>query len=749
MPDPWAAQITIGELGDRTPEQVAAERAKHDDDAIIEQALKRFDRSDEAENLLRREMQIDRQYMASDQWPVAVKQMRDSDGRPCLTINRLPQFVNQVCNQERQARPAIQVSPVDSASDIDTAKIFQGIIRHIEVDSRADIAYDHACQDQVQIGRGWWQITADYLNDDSFQQDLKIKRVRNPFRIYPDPASEEPDYSDAVFLHDVIDMRKEEFESRFPDAADQHAAFDRGTQHPGWISPDIVRVSKYWRVVTEQIRTYQHADGSAITEDQLTQRTGITPEHDPEQVMRSGLLKGARTVTKRRVEWYLMTCAAILDRGEWPGRWIPYVPVLGAEIDLNGRTDLRGIIRDARDPQQRYNVQVSAETESIGLAPKAPFIGYKGQFTDPKWADANRRNYPYLESQLTDINGERVPLPQRQIYEPPVRAIAEAIRQADSDLRAVTGYYDQFPQESAGSERSGRAILARQRQGEVGNSHFMDNLARSITFTGKLLINLIPFYYDTFRIVRILGENDQPTPVGVYAGKDNQPHPSTPIPAGVEKVKDLSVGTYDVVAKMGKSYLTSRDEQVDALTALAQAAPQLVPMFADVWIKSQDWPGAQEIGERLTPPAAKKPDGEQPIPPQVQQQMQQLMQQHEQLTQALHAAKDMIEQKRMELESKERIARWQVDAQLEIALAQTQSSQAIAGLKHRTDLIELAIDQDAVNADREAAVIDAQTAQQTSDPSASAQGTPSLPTPSPTFAPAQAPVGPPGVPLGA
>lgn len=744
LPDEGQVTVTVGDV---SPDEYAARQARADDDAIIRECVARWKVSNEAEARLRQEMAKDLDFLAGNHWPSTIRTAREQDGRPCLTVNKLPQYVNQVTNQQRQAKPAIQIGPVDSAADIETARIYQGIIRNIEVNSRAEMAYGRACQDQVGLGRGWWMITAEYddgatSGSEAVRQHLAIKGVRNRFRVYPDPTCQEPDYSDALFLVDVVDLPRTSFEAAYgKEAAQRQADFElTGLAHLEWVAKETVRVARYWRVV-ETMRTL-HRLGDQVVEDgplqAMLQASGLTLAEARAQ----GRVQTLRTIKDRTVEWYLLTSALILERGVWPGRYIPYIPVLGIELDVNGTVDLRGIVRDARDSQMRYDVQVSSEIEAIGLMPKAPWVGYKGQFTDPKWKDANQRNYAYLEAELVDANGERVPLPQRTFGEPAIRAIAESIMRADADLRAVTGYYDQFPGETVGAERSGRAILARQRQGELGNSHFIGNLARAIVFTGRQLVDLIPHYYDQFQIVRILGDDNKPMEVGVYSGDANKPAAETPVPTTVQHVKDLGVGRYDVTIKMGKSYESSREEQAEALTALAQAAPPLVPQFADLWIGSQDWPNAQEIAKRLTPPQF-QPDNGQPIPPKVKAQMDALMQQHEQLAQALNQATEQLQGKKLELESKERIAQMQTEAQVAIAALQSKTTQDVAGLKHRIDTIYAAMDANKLEIDRVSAAHeiarDARDFESAQNPGSS--GAPNPPTP------ASAPAGSPGVPF--
>jgi hypothetical protein len=48
-----------------------------------------------------------------------------------------------------------KVIPADDNADVEVAEVFNGMIRHIEYISDADVAYDTACENQVSYGEGY------------------------------------------------------------------------------------------------------------------------------------------------------------------------------------------------------------------------------------------------------------------------------------------------------------------------------------------------------------------------------------------------------------------------------------------------------------------------------------------------------------------------------------------------------------------------------------------------------------------
>jgi hypothetical protein len=707
---------------DGTPtEHDAREATERTTDAAItkrrlfmETALRRFRMSNDAESELRNDMLSDMEFYNSDQWPDHIKAARILDNRVSLTINRLPQFVRQVVNQGRQSKPAIQVNPVDNGADPDTAEVYQGICRNIERTSKAHIAYGTASEHQAIIGRGWWRLLAEYAHDDSLEQEIRIKRVADPFTVYPDPACSEPDNSDASFCFVIERLNRDVYNAKYRTTEDEPplsaAEFQGfGAGDPLWLSTDGVQVAEYFYIEYTKAQIAEVITG-ADTEAPVRvtlRRSAIKPE---DLIPVAGSLTGKVVILKeretvhRQVKWALINGSEII-RGnkdktagrDLPGTFIPVIPVIGEELVVNGRRNLRGMVRDAKEPQRAYNYWISNMTERLALASKAPIIVAEGQLEGhtAKWNQSNNRNYPYLEYRPIDLNGSLVPPPQRASYDPDLSAALQLTMQADRDLKSVIGMFDASQEQSR--EQSGKAILARQRQGEEGTSHFLDNLSRAIEHTGRILIEWIPIYYSVPKMLRINGIDEQPHDVLVHANNGQaaqQMAEQHPLGKNIKSGRpfDLGIGRYDVTISVGPSYQSRRQETVEAILDLLKAFPDLTPVVADVLMENMDWPGARQLVPRLrrmVPANVKDPeDGEPEIPPEVQQQLAQLQQQLEAAMAALAEKDDIIRTKAQELAARGDIARLEIQSKTRLAelKAQGDTILAIAELKAKDGL---------------------------------------------------------------
>jgi hypothetical protein len=636
-------------------ERDAESQQQHDLQQFLLVAQGRFRTIVEAETVLRQNMLNDLQFRASDQWPDHIKAMREQDNRPCLTVNRLPQFIRQVTNNQRASRPAVQVHPAGDGGEPELADIMQGIVRHIETRSDADVAYTTAGEHQCTMGRGYIRIVTDYSDSDplSLNQEIKIARVPNPFSIYVDPTSQQPDASDARYAFVVEDMPITEYRWRFPDSAlaELSEFTSVGNQQPEWMPEGNIRIAEYFYI--EETREMMVIVADAEGRPNRYPRSEVT---DLEGLPEGYTLIAEREVTTRQVKWAMINAVEILEGDEsgtagidWPGQYIPIVPVTGDEININGVTDYRGIVRDAKDPQRMYNYWVSAETELIALAPRAPIIGAEGQFEghEAKWRTANIRNYPYLEYKPKTIAGQLAPPPQRNSWEPPIAAMAAAINQSDNDLKATGGFND-ASLGVRGAQESGRAIRNRQQQDEMANSHYLDNLARAIRQVGRIVVDLIPKIYDTARVMRITGMDEQPRTVMVYAGVDNQPTPERiqQIPASIEEIYDVGMERYDVTVSVGPSFQTKRQEALDSLVSFVQAYPNVFPHIGDLLAENMDWPGAKQVAARLKkllPPQLQDDVDPELIPPQVQSKMMQVENQLKEVTKAYQQTKQALD----------------------------------------------------------------------------------------------------------
>jgi hypothetical protein len=542
-----------------------------------------------------------------EQWPEGVRKARELDARPCLTINRLPAFIRQVVNDARQNRPAIKVHPADAGADPAVAEIMNGLIRNIEYVSDADTAYDTALDCAVTCGLGYFRVNTRYCDDDGFDQDIVIQRVANPLSIFGDPYSTAADSADWTTAFVVDGMDRGRFKTRYKgaDAVDWEALGYDGLQAP-WLEDQRLMVAEYWTRRPVKRRILGLSTGEVVGEDVYRANKAMF------DAAGASVIGQPRDTMHFEVKQHLLTGAEVLETVDWAGKYIPIVPVYGDEVIVDGRRHLRSLVRDAKDPQRMFNYWRTTSTELVALAPKAPWIGPKGAFkTDAdKWATANTENHAYIE-----YDGPAAP--ERQPFAGvPAGALQEAMNAAD-DIKSILGLHD-ASLGAMSNETSGRAILARQREGDVSTFHFIDNLSRSIRHAGRILIDLIPHVYSQPRMVRVLGPGGDPSTVAV-----NQPE-------GVAQAYDLSTGKYDLTVEAGPSFTTRREEAANQMIELIRAFPQAAPLLGDLLAKNLDWPGADEIAERLKtllPPAlqgAHDGTAANPAPPQIAALQQQL-----------------------------------------------------------------------------------------------------------------------------
>jgi hypothetical protein len=537
------------------------------------------------------------------QWPADVLSVRGSvqgqtiNARPCLTINKLPQHVRQVTNEQRQNRPSPNVIPVDDDADVEVAEIFDGMIRHIEYISDADVAYDTACDNQVTYGEGYIRILTEYCDETSFDQDIKIGRIRNSFSVYMDPTIQDPCGADAEWCFITEDILKADYERLYPNAMPVSSIMVQGVGDQAlsqWLSETTVRIAEYFYCDYKAETLNLYPDGTTTyqgtPQDQMMRQMGLKPTRQ-------------RKLQRKSIKWCKTNGYEIIEEREWAGAYIPVIRVIGNEWSIEGQLEISGLVRNAKDAQRMYNYWVSQEAEMLALAPKAPFIGYGGQFEgyEEKWKTANTQNYPYLEvnPDVTDGAGNILPLPQRA--QPPMAqtGLIQAKMGASEDIKAATGQYNASLGMTS-NERSGRAILARQREGDVGTYHYVDNLARAIRHVGRQLVDLIPKIYDTQRIARVIGVDGESKMVRL---DPNQPEPVRKMVneqgVVVAKIYNPGVGKYDVKVTTGPSYLTKRQESMDAMSQILQGNPNLWAAAGDLFVKNMDWPGAQEMAQRL------------------------------------------------------------------------------------------------------------------------------------------------------
>ena len=609
------------------------------------------------------------------QWPADVLQTRGAvqgqtiNARPCLTINKLPQHVHQVTNEQRMNRPGIKVIPADDKADVDVADVFNGVIRHIEYISDADVAYDTACENQVSYGEGYIRLLTEYCDEDTFDQDIKIGRIRNSFSVYMDPLIQDPTGADAKWCFVTEDLPKAEYERLYPDAAPISTLMSLGVGDQSiaqWIGENTVRIAEYFYIEYEK-QTLNLYPGNQ------TAFSG-TPEDKTLRMMFGKPIR-SREADRKKVKWCKINGYDILEEREWAGAYIPVVRVVGNEFEVDGQMYVSGLVRNAKDAQRMYNYWVSQEAEMLALAPKAPFIGYGGQFEgyEQQWKTANTNNWPYLEvnPDVTDGQGAVLPLPQRA--QPPMASsgLLQAKAGAAEDIKSATGQYNASLGMTS-NERSGKAILARQREGDIGTYHYVDNLARAIRHIGRQLVDLIPKIYDTERIARIIGEDGEPSTVKMNPMQE-EPVKRIVDQEGVliEKIYNPAVGKYDVRVITGPGYATKRQEALESMAQLLQGNPQLWQVAGDLFVKNMDWPGAQDLAKRFKKTIDPKvlADEDDPALAAANQQMEAMAAEMENMFQMLQNVNQSMEAREMQIK--------QFEADIKAYSAETQRISAV------------------------------------------------------------------------
>ena len=651
---------------------------------LLAEMRSRMQSAQSAFSLTRQAELDDLRFMAGSpdnnwQWPQDVLATRGSvqgqtvNARPCLTINKLPQHVRNVTNEQRQNRPSGKVIPADDRADPEVAEIFDGIVRHIEYMSDADVAYDTACDNQVTFGEGYIRLLTEYCDEDTFDQDIRIGRIRNAFSVYMDPMIQDPCGSDARYCFITQDITISEFERMFPNATPITTLRTQGVGDASmgyWLNEDVIRIAEYFYVDEVKATLNLYPGGMTAFKGSFEARQMEAMGMEPLRTRES---------SKRVVKWMKTNGFEVLEERDWVGKYIPVVRVVGNEFEVDGEIHISGLVRNAKDAQRMYNYWVSQEAEMLALAPKAPFIGYGGQFEgyEHQWKTANTQNWPYLEvnPDATDGAGNSFPLPQRA--QPPMaqQGLIAAKMGASDDIKATTGQYD--PSLGATSnERSGRAILARQAQSDTGTYHYVDNLARAIRHVTRQIIDMIPKIYDTQRIARIIGMDGQTSMAKI---NPMQPEPVRELKdqngITIEKIYNPGVGKYDVVVTTGPSYLTKRQEAMDAMSQILQGSPQLWAVAGDLFVKNMDWPGAEELAERLRKTIDPKllQDQDDPALQAANQQIQVLTQEMQAMQQMLQNVQQSMEAQKMRVD----VFKAEADAEIKAYEAETRRLQAV------------------------------------------------------------------------
>lgn len=634
---------------------------------ILEEARERFAHVSDVDKENRDNQKSDTKfvYTPGEQWPAEVKTQRKDWKEPCLEFNQLKQFVSQVVNDQRQNRPGIRIHPASGDASKEVAEILQGMIRAIEYESKADAAYDNGFQGAVVGGRGWWRVCSEFVGESGFDQRLVIKPIADPLTVYADLDYQEPDGSDRSFVFVVEPIKKKEFSRRWPKAKQ----IDWDKVDKNWIiDNDNIFVADYYRRVCETKTIYRLKDGREGFREELG-------KFEDSDVARS------REAETYRCEWLKIAGGEqVLEEYEWPGSIIPVICCVGEEIMLDGRRIYQGLTRHARDAQSMLNFGMTQQAVHLALTPRAPWKAparaIKGY--EQIWKDANVKNFSVLPYNDFDSDGQIQP-PERTPPSTPDVGWQQWSQSMLGMVRSTIGMYENSLG-MKGQETSGRAIMQREKQGDNATFNFADNLARAIALTGRIIVEVIPDYYDSERIVHTVGIDDTRKAVTI-----NQLAPAI-VGEALTAIRhnDVCTGDYAVTVQTGPSYSTKRQETAQALLALVKEIPQVAQGAPDLVVKSLDIADADALAERLKmllpPPIqqaiqAKEKGGKAPDP----QAMAKINELQTHLDKAAETM-DVMHKKIQELQSgaQQKMQAAQFDAQVRESIAKTESDAAIA-----------------------------------------------------------------------
>lgn len=548
---------------------------------ILKTARRRMDEAITADRDNREADMDDLEKLVGIQWPDEIRAEREAENKPCLTMNRLPQFVRQVTGDIRRMNPAIKVLPADQEASQESADLIEGLIRQIEYASDASSVYEQTAESAAACSIGWFRVLTDWEDDKSFNQEIRIKRIRNVFSVYCDPAAEMPTREDANYIFVTESMAEDDFRDKYPKASTEDATHDGSTdglEH--WREGGKVIVAEYFWKEPVQRTIHLMADGTVVDGKDF-----VAPMNSVRK----------RTVNSHKIMWAKISGSDVLEGPtEQAGMHIPVIAVTGEEWAVGDRVHRSSVIRYAKDAQQMYNYWRSAQTEFAALQPKAPYLITAKQVAgyEEFWNEANSKNRPYLPYHADPA----APPPQRM--QPPMtsQAMFEQTMSAAEDLKATTGIYDAGLGDQ-GNEKSGVAIRQRQMESDVSTSIYADNMAKAIAHCGRLIVDLIPSIYDTQRIIRIIGDDEQEQMVpinGQMMATDPMTGQLTAIPQN-----DLTIGKYDIRVAVGPNYSTRRQETREGMIDFVKAFPNSAPIVGDLVAKAMEWPDADKFAERL------------------------------------------------------------------------------------------------------------------------------------------------------
>jgi len=628
-------------------------------DPVVDEARRRFNRCSEWESPSRERFLEDLKFSYGDadngyQWPNAVRRSRDVDSKPCLTLNIIRQHNLQIINDGKQNKSEVSVLATGGGATADSAEVYRNVLSDIQYNSQAQLAYSIAREFQVYGGIGWWRLVTRYVNEDTFDQEIKIEPVLDPLSVYMDPDIKQRNGSDARFALVFDDVPRDQFREAYPELSVVigRSPFGVGNPDDDWVARNHIRLCEYFRKVYHEDTLWSFIDPSD------GQRKNLRESRMPHQVLR-GLREDEHTKSRRiwveEIEWYLIAGDVVIDETIWPGKYIPLIRCVGEEQVVEGLLDRKGHTRAMKDGQRMYNYNASAQVELVALQTKTPWKGAAAAVEEYEqyWNNANTTNHAYLPFNHLDDDGNPIPpdaLPARLDPPPPSQAFEMGMQSAFNQIMMVSGQY-QNQMGMMGNERTGSAIQERMDQGDTATYHFRDNYETALVFTGMQIIDLIPKIYDTTRIMMIQADDGSMTELMIDPRQRQALQVNKSVDGAIiRRIFNPSVGRYEVRASPGQAFGSRRQETIQALTLILTQAPNLTGIIGDLLLSAMDFKEAKEAAQRLKRMVPPQALGEGPT-----QVEQTLMGQNMQLTNALREALQRLGKEQLRLAGKDQM----------------------------------------------------------------------------------------------
>lgn len=580
------------------------------DEKILEEARERFLRCREWQSEADAASLDDDKFANADprngwQWPDKMYASRNDEQRPTLTINKVRVHNNMIINEALKNKSSIKIRPTGGQASYEGSQAMQAIIRRIEYISKADSIYETAIRHQVDSGIGYVLIDTDFVNERSFDQEIYLRRCRDPRGVYLDPDIMQSDGSDAKFGFVFEPKSKKAFNRKYPKFKD--SVGETTLDNMNWLRSDQIMQAMYHRRNDEKdkLLSYISDDGKRVDKlaSEIKDDAGRELFDMIVEQIKNGEIEGRmRNVVNQKVEWFLIVGNNIVERGDWAGRYVPICRCVGVETVIEGKYDRKGHTRQMIDAQRMLNYNASGSVEFGALQNKVPYIGPADAFEgQEQWKDANRKNYAFLQYRHIDEEGNPIPAPQRQ--EPPQTApvYMQGMQDAERQMMAISGQFQaQLGEDDKQSASSGKAINERQRQGDTATYHFVEHQSDMLRFVGVQLLDLIPKIYDTERELHVLG--DDGTKRWLKIAPDQE---EALVELKEEKDEaaiiafNPAIGEYDCMSDTGPNYATQRQEAWNAVSIILQQNMQLAGTIGDLLFKFGDFPGADEIMDRL------------------------------------------------------------------------------------------------------------------------------------------------------